>query len=109
MPPSIDAITPITTYGDPHVVTSTDAAYRWPQHGLSKVVGGPKAVVPLIRNRELSTSGAFYGIGASEVSDLIQTHVHNECIKERCSNAQGHSPTPPKFENVSAMEKDGTC
>eukprot|EP00959_Pyramimonas_sp_CCMP1952_P007057 147496-Pyramimonas_sp.AAC.1 len=33
MPPSIDAITPIATYGDPHVATSTDAAYRWLQHG----------------------------------------------------------------------------
>eukprot|EP00959_Pyramimonas_sp_CCMP1952_P236200 4936545-Pyramimonas_sp.AAC.1 len=29
MPPSIDAITPVTTYGDTNVVASTDAAYRW--------------------------------------------------------------------------------
>eukprot|EP00969_Alexandrium_andersonii_P086970 3836438-Alexandrium_andersonii.AAC.1 len=60
------------------VVSNLLDAFSWMQHGFEqittpKAVEGmtPQELISRISGREITTSGAFFGIGASEVGDAV--------------------------------------
>ena len=80
------------------VVDSLIPAFRWFADGLNTVSDPPpRDVVPLLIERRIDTSGAFYGIGASEVGDSFIERGAAEFIGTHSDS----DPTPRGLRFVS--------
>ena len=88
-------------------VRNLEDAFKWVQHALEKVP--PETIVKRCCDRLVTTSGAFYGVGAPEVADRCIAHGITKFLAGRPNSNASSYVAPPHFKNSWAIEISGAC
>ena len=98
---------------EPEVVSDVNAAFGWCAAAKAKVINGsvlsPETLLTLVSDRVVSTSSAFSGVGAPEVSDGIVSSNMGRLIRELGVHDSARAPRPVCYNPVFCIEWNQVC